>query len=209
MIINPPNREFLRALHTCEVSAVDLAIKLGETILMSANALHRNPAALIRICQEINPETNPADAVKKVHEELKTLPSSVAVFAAQWQAVAQELLTETQFLRLAVNERNDAIGFELRQLNAKLTAEKAQAQAKLKALIDAGVAADEAARLAPEPADTAHAEQSAALHAERAIYSEFSRSLDAALLPPAVHERAKQMELMKDWKIGTPQQVPA
>ena len=97
MNINPPDREFLRALHTCEVSAVDLAIQLGETMLMSANALHRNPAALIRICQEINPEANPADAVKLAHEELKGLSSSVAVFAEQWQAVAQELLTETSF----------------------------------------------------------------------------------------------------------------
>lgn len=209
MNINPPDREFLRALHSSDVSAVDLAIKLGETLLMSANALHRNPAALIRICQQINPESSPADAVTLVHEELKALPSSVAVFAAQWQAVAQELLTETSFLQKAVNERNDAIGYELRQLNAKLTAEKAQAKAKHKALIDAGVSAEEAARLSPEPNDTAHAEQSAALYAERTIYTEFGRTLDATLLPRAVHERAQQIEVMKDWKIGTPQWVGA
>ena len=203
MTINPPDREFLRALHTCEVSAVDLAKALGDTLLMSAHALRQNPAALIRICQEINPEANPADAVKMVHEELKTLPSSVAVFAEQWQAVAQTLLHETQFLRLAVNERNDAIGFELRQLNAKLTAEKVQAQTKRKALIDAGVAADEAERLSPEPSASAHAEQSAALLAERAIYSEFGRTLDGALLPPALHERAKLIEAQKDMTITT------
>lgn len=203
MNINPPDREFLRALHTCEVSAVDLAIQLGETMLMSANALHRNPAALIRICQEINPETNPADAVKQVHEELKGLPSSVAVFAGQWQAVAQELINETRYLRQAVSEREDAIGFELRQLNAKLTGEAAQAQAKRKAMIDAGVAADEAERLSPEPSASAHAEQSAALHAERAIYSEFGRTLDGALLPQAIHERAKLIEAQKDMAITT------
>jgi hypothetical protein len=209
MNINPPDREFLRALHSSDVSAVDLAIKLGETLLMSANALHRNPAALIRICQQINPESSPADAVTSVHEKLKALPSSVAVFAAQWKAVAQDLLTETSFLQKAVNERNDAIGYELRQLNAKLAGEAAQAKTKRKALIDAGVSADEAARLSPEPSETAHAEQAAALNTERAIYSEFGRTLDAALLPPAVHERAKELEVQKDWKIGVPQRVGA
>lgn len=203
MNINPPDREFLRALHTCEVSAVDLAKALGDTLLMSAHALRQNPAALIRICQEINPEASPSDAVKQVHEELKGLPSSVAVFAAQWQAVAQALLNETRYLRQAVIERDDQIGAELRQLNAKLTGEAARAQAKRKAMIDAGVAADEAERLSPEPSASAHAEQSAALLAERAIHSEFSRTLDGALLPPALHERAKLIEAQKDMTITT------
>lgn len=203
MNINPPDREFLRALHTCEVSAVDQAKALGDILLMSAHALRQNPAALIRICQEINPESSPSAAVTMVHEELKGLPSSVAVFAGQWQAVAQELINETRYLRQAVNEREDAIGFELRQLNAKLTAEKSQAQAKRKALTEAGVAADEAERLSPEPSASAHAEQSAILNTERAIYTEFGRTLDGALLPQAIHERAKLIEAQKDMAITT------
>ena len=209
MKIKSPDRKSIRALRTCEGSSVDLAKALGDSLLMSAHALRQNPAALVQFCQQINPESSPDDAVKRVHEQVKDLPSSVAAFKEQWHAVAQDLLHETRYLRLAAIERDDQIGAELRQLNAKLTAEKAQAQAKHKALTDAGVTADEAARLSPEPSDTAHAEQAAALAAARAIYTEFGRTLDAALLPPAVHERAKQMELMKDWKIGAPQQVPA
>lgn len=209
MIINPPGREFLRALHTCEGSSVDLAKDLAETLLMIANALRQNPAALVQLCQQINPETSPDHAVKLVHEQVKDLPSSVTAFKKQWHAVAQDLLNETRFLRLATNERSDAIGNELRQLNAKLTAEKEQAKAKRKALIEAGVAAEEAERLSPEPSDTAHAEQTAALTAERAICTEFGRTLDASMLPPAVHERAKEIELMKNQKIGAPQQVGA
>lgn len=209
MTITPPDSKFLRALQTCERSSVDLAKNLAETLLMIANALRQNPAALVQLCQQLHPEAGPADAVKLVHERINDLPSSVAAFKEQWHAVGQDLLHETRFLRQAAIERDDQIGYELRQLNAKLTSEAAQAQAKRNALIGAGVAADEAARLSPEPSDTAHAEQAAALNTERAIYTEFGRTLDAALLPPAVHERAKQMELMKGWKIGTPQQVHA
>lgn len=208
--LTPPNKELIQAMQgPAAGETLRAARELGETLLMAANALRGSPAALLQLCKQVHPDAGATEAVNLVHAQLKGLPGNVAAFNAQWHAVAQDLLHETRFLRLAAIERSDQIGYDLRQLNAKLASEKAQAQTKHKALIDAGVSADEAARLSPEPSDTAHAEQTAALSAERAIYSDFTRTLDASLLPPAVHERAKQMELMKGWKIGTPQQVNA
>jgi hypothetical protein len=206
--LTPPTKENIQAFHgPAAAETLRAARELADTLLMSANALRGSPAALMQLCQQLHPEARPADAVKLVHEQVKDLPSSVAAFKEQWHAVAQNLLHETRFLRQAAIERADQIGSELRQLNAKLTAEKAQAQAKRKALIDAGVSADEVARLAPEPSDTAHTEQTAALSAERAVYTEFSHTLEASILPPAVRERAQQIEQMRDWKIGVPQKV--
>ncbi|WP_146187659.1 hypothetical protein [Limnohabitans sp. T6-5] len=209
MNINPPTKELLQALQGPDASALIVARGLSETLLMTAHALSKSPAALVQLCQQLSPDDSAVDAVKKVHDQLQSLLGSVTAFNDRWSAIRQEMLDQTRFLRQAVNERNDAIGYELRQLNAKLTGEKAQAQNKRKALTDAGVTADEAERLSPEPSDTAHAEQSAALHAERAIYSAFGRTLDAALLSPALHERAKELEHRKDWAVGHRQQVPA
>jgi hypothetical protein len=208
--LSHPTKENIQALHGPAAAGALLAAReLADTLLMSANALRGSPAALIQLCKQVHPDAGATEAVNLVLAQLKGLPASVAAFSERWSAVVQEMLHETKYLRLAAIERDDAIGEELRQLSNKLAAEKAQANAKRKALLDAGVAADEVARLAPEPADSAHAEQTAALTAERAIYSDFSRTLDASLLPPAVHERAKQLEQQKDWKIGVPQQVGA
>lgn len=205
-----PTKENIQALHGPAAAETMLAAReLADTLLMAANALHGSPAALIQLCKQVHPDAGASEAVNQVLAQLKGLPASVAGFNAQWQSIKNDMLEQTRFLRLAVIERNEAIGVELRQLSDKLGAEKSQAQAKRKALIDAGVSADEVARLAPEPADNAHAEQTAALSAERAVYTEFSRTLEASILPFAVHERAKQLEHQKDWKIELPQKVPA
>lgn len=201
MTINPPTKEFFQALKSADVSVSAAAVQLAGTLAMTAHALSKSPAALVQLCLQLSPNDSAVEAVKKVQDQLQPLFGSVAAFNARWDAIAQELLDQTRFLRLAAIERSDQIGYDLRQLNAKLASEKAQAQAKHKALIDAGVSADEASRLSPEPSDTAHAEQTAALTTERGIYTEFGRTLDAALLPPAVHERAKEIELQKDWKV--------
>ena len=89
MKIKSPDRKSIRALRTCEGSSVDLAKDLAETLMLIANALRQNPAALVQLCQQINPESSPDDAVRLVHEQVKDLPSSVAAFKEQWHAVAQ------------------------------------------------------------------------------------------------------------------------
>ena len=208
MNLTPPSKENIQALHGPAAAETLLAAReLADTLLMSANALRGSPAALMQLCRQVHPDAGATEAVNLVHAQLKGLPASVAGFNAQWQSIKNDMLEQTRFLRLAVIERNEAIGVELRQLSDKLGAEKARAQTKRKALTDAGVDPKQAARLSPEPSDTAHAEQTAALSAERAVYTEFSHTLEASILPPAVHERAQQIEQMRDWKIGVPQKV--
>lgn len=209
MSIQKPTKELVQALRSHDAAALREARELAETLTMAAFSLTNCTAALVQLCQQLHPKAGPADAVKLVHAQVKDLPSSVAAFKEQWHAVAQDLLHVTRFLRQAAIERDDQIGSELLQLNAKLGAESAQSKAKRKALTDAGVTADEAARLSPEPSDTAHAEQSAALQAERAILSKFGRTLDGSMLPPSAHDRAKQLEAQKDLRIDTRQRVGA
>jgi hypothetical protein len=209
MNLSHPTKELIQSLQGPDASALPATRELAEKLAMAAHALSKSPAALLQLCKQIHPDAGAQEAVNLVLAQLNGLPASVDAFNEQWSTVAQELLNETKFLRLAAMERGDAIGEELRQLSNKLASQKAQANAKRKALIDAGVAVDEVARLTPEPADSALAEQTAALNSERAIYSDFSRTLDATALPTAVHERAKQLEQQKDWKIGVPKKVGA
>lgn len=198
MTIEPLTKETFRTFITPEsLAGIREAEKLGQLLERTVGEFRRSPVALLVFCKKLKPDAaSPVQAVEQVFAELKDLRGSVQEFAKQWALIRGEILAETRFLRLAVIAIQEELGSELSNMAQKLKNEKARVKNKRNALIDVGVDAEEAARLTPEPDNTANEERTAAINAERALYAEFSRTMDGSVLPAYVHERAKQIESM-------------